>query len=129
VGDRNHARCPRRPRSHSAGWIRSCAALLLVIPCAAAPAQEQKSPRSSRGLQVQDGEALADACTSCHGIRGRSRGYIPPLEGARRADLMRQLLAFRAQSGQATIMNRIARAYTDAELEELADYFSSRPGP
>jgi cytochrome c553 len=30
---------------------------------------------------------------------------------------------------QATIMNRIARAYTDAELETLADYFSSTRRP
>jgi cytochrome subunit of sulfide dehydrogenase len=124
----NQAYCPRRRSSHAAGWFRSCAALLLLIPCAAAPAQEPKSPRPSGGLRVQNGEALADACTSCHGIGGRSRGYIPSLAGAKRTDLMRQLLAFRAQTGQATIMNRIARAYTDSELEALAGYFSSSPG-
>ncbi|HXN10411.1 MAG TPA: c-type cytochrome [Steroidobacteraceae bacterium] len=76
-----------------------------------------------------DAEGLADACTSCHGIGGHSQGYIPSLAGADRATLLRELQAFRAQTGPATttIMNRIARAYTDAELEALADYFSARP--
>jgi cytochrome c553 len=76
-----------------------------------------------------DAEALADACTSCHGIGGHSQGYIPSLAGIERATLLRELLAYRAQTGPATttIMNRIARTYTDAELAALADYFSTRP--
>ena len=116
---------PMRRRSRSAGWIRFCAALLVSAPCTPALAGDAAPVRTSNSLQV--GEALADACTSCHGTGGRSQGYIPSLAGAKQADLMRQLLAFRAQSGQATIMNRIARAYSDSELEALAGYFGSRP--
>ena len=74
-----------------------------------------------------NGEGLADACTSCHGLGGRSRGYIPSIAGVEKAVLLRQLKAFRAQAAQAAIMNRIARAYTDPELEALADYFSATP--
>ena len=73
------------------------------------------------------GEGLADACTSCHGLGGRSQGYIPSIAGVEKTTLLRQLKAFRSQSAQATIMNRIARAYTDSELEALADYFSAAP--
>jgi cytochrome subunit of sulfide dehydrogenase len=120
---------PMRRRSRSAGWIRVCAALLVTAPCTPVLAGDPAPVRSSNSLQVQNGEALADACTSCHGIGGRSQGYIPSLAGAKKADLMRQLLAFRAQTGQATIMNRIARAYSDSELEALAGYFGSRPAP
>jgi sulfide dehydrogenase cytochrome subunit len=74
-----------------------------------------------------NGEGLADACTSCHGLGGRSQGYIPSIAGVEKTTLLRQLKAFRAQTAQATIMNRIARAYTDPELEALADYFSATP--
>jgi sulfide dehydrogenase cytochrome subunit len=73
------------------------------------------------------GEGLADACTGCHGLGGRSQGYIPSIAGVGKTTLLRQLKAFRSQSAQATIMNRIARAYTDSELEALADYFSAAP--
>jgi sulfide dehydrogenase cytochrome subunit len=73
------------------------------------------------------GEGLADACTSCHGLGGRSHGYIPSIAGVEKTALLRQLKAFRSQPTQATIMNRIARAYTDSELEALADYFSAAP--
>jgi cytochrome c553 len=72
-------------------------------------------------------EGLADACTSCHGVGGRSQGYIPSIAGVSKATLLQELKAFRAQTAQATIMNRIARAYSDAELEALAEYFSTRP--
>jgi cytochrome c553 len=73
------------------------------------------------------GEGPADACTSCHGLGGRSHGYIPSIAGVEKTVLLRQLKAFRSQPTQATIMNRIVRAYTDSELEALADYFSAAP--
>jgi sulfide dehydrogenase cytochrome subunit len=82
---------------------------------------------ASASARDLNGEGLADACTSCHGLGGRSQGYIPSIAGVEKTTLLRQLKAFRAQTAQATIMNRIARAYTDPELEALADYFSATP--
>jgi sulfide dehydrogenase cytochrome subunit len=70
-------------------------------------------------------EALADACTSCHGIAGRSQGYIPSLNKLSRAQFIQALQQYREQKRIATIMNRIARGYTPAEIEQLADYFTS----
>jgi cytochrome c553 len=40
-----------------------------------------------------------------------------------------QLKAFRSQVADATIMNRLARSYNDAEIDALADYFSSVSKP
>jgi cytochrome subunit of sulfide dehydrogenase len=71
------------------------------------------------------GEALADGCTSCHGIQGRSRGYIPSLDRLSRADFTRAMIDFRAQKRTATIMNRIARVYSDEDIALLADYFAA----
>jgi cytochrome subunit of sulfide dehydrogenase len=98
-------------------WIQFSAAIVAILSLASVSAQ---------GLS---GEGLADACTSCHGIGGRSQGYIPSIAGIDKATLLRRLKAFRAQTAEATIMNRITRAYTDPELEALADYFSSAPTP
>src|ERR1700761_7353196 len=76
-----------------------------------------------------DGQALADACTSCHGVDGHSQGSIPSIGGTDKAALLAALQNFKAQKGDATIMNRNARGYSDAELEALADYFSSVKSP
>jgi sulfide dehydrogenase cytochrome subunit len=70
-------------------------------------------------------EALADACTSCHGIAGRSHGYIPSINALSRAQFIQALQEYRAQKRTATIMNRVTKAYTPAEIALLADYFTS----
>lgn len=67
---------------------------------------------------------LAEACSSCHGLDGRSTGAIPALAGQSRDDLIGKLTAFRNGENQ-TVMNRLARGYSDAEIAALADYFSS----
>jgi cytochrome subunit of sulfide dehydrogenase len=103
-----------RWRPQCSRWLRIGAVILAIVPAAAAAADPT-------------GEGLADSCTSCHGIGGRSQGFIPSLAGVSKATLLAELKAFRAQTAQATIMNRIARAYTDPELEALATYFSARP--
>jgi cytochrome subunit of sulfide dehydrogenase len=96
-------------------WVQLGALLLAIVPGRFAGAADLNA------------EGLADGCTSCHGVGGRSQGYIPSIAGVSKATLLQELKAFRAQTAQATIMNRIARAYTDSELEALADYFSARP--
>ena len=65
--------------------------------------------------QSLDGAGLADACTSCHGIGGHSQGSIPSIGGVDKETLLAQLRAFKAEQGDASIMNRIARGYTDEE--------------
>jgi sulfide dehydrogenase cytochrome subunit len=84
---------------------------------------------TAAAAQDLDPEGLADGCTSCHGINGRSQGYIPSIGGLDKGTILRELQAFRDQKAAATIMNRIARAYTDAELAALAEYFSSVKQP
>src|ERR1700678_4133412 len=96
-------------------WVQFGVLLLAIMPGSFACAAELNA------------EGLADACTSCHGVGGRSQGFIPSIAGVSKATLLQELKAFRAQTAQATIMNRIARTYSDSELEALADYFSTRP--
>ena len=73
-------------------------------------------------------EALADGCTSCHGIEGKSRGYIPSLDKLSRAEFVRAMQEFQSQKRAATIMNRIVRAYSAEEVALLADYFTAENG-
>jgi len=75
--------------------------------------------------QEIDGRALGDACTSCHGVDGQSQGAIPSIGGLDQSALLAKLKSYKANEDGPTIMNRILRGYTDAELAALATYFSS----
>lgn len=71
------------------------------------------------------GARLANACTSCHGLEGRSLGAVPTLAGQPLDDLIAKLKAFKEGTAEATIMNRLARGYSDEEIAALAAYFSA----
>jgi sulfide dehydrogenase cytochrome subunit len=76
----------------------------------------------------QEAGLLASGCTSCHGLTGRSRSAIPAIAGLQTDVFLAKMKAFRSREQPATVMNRIAPAYTDRELELMAGYFSgTRP--
>lgn len=68
---------------------------------------------------------IAQACVGCHGQAGAGRGSVPKIAGFGRAAFIAQWTAFRGSQRPATIMNRVATGYTDAEVAILADYFAS----
>lgn len=72
-----------------------------------------------------DAEVLAGSCANCHGTDGRSPGAIPSIAGLPFEYALEQLLAFKADEiAGTTIMGRIAKGYTDEELDALARHFS-----
>lgn len=75
--------------------------------------------------ETSSGGQLAQGCTSCHGLEGRSAGAVPTIAGQSKDALIAALKAFRDEATDATIMNRIARGYTDDEIAALATYFSA----
>ncbi len=70
-------------------------------------------------------EALAFPCMACHGPAGKSQGDIPSLNGRSFGYLKSNLLAFKQRQRHGVIMNRIARGYSDEQIEVLARYFSA----
>jgi sulfide dehydrogenase cytochrome subunit len=68
---------------------------------------------------------IALSCAGCHGVSGAGEGSVPRIAGYDRQAFVETWSAFRANARPATIMNRIARAYTDAEVAQLAAYFAS----
>lgn len=73
---------------------------------------------------AQPAQILAEGCVPCHGPGGKGSGTVPPLAGRDAAELTAAMAAFRANDRTATIMNRIARGYTEAEAAAAATYFS-----
>lgn len=71
-------------------------------------------------------ELLAAACANCHGTEGRLSTSIPSIAGRPSNVLTLQLLNFKNNSAShVTVMDRIAKGYSDAELKAIADYFST----
>lgn len=71
---------------------------------------------------------LGDTCAGCHGIDGVSQGpAIPSLAGISDAYFIETMQAYKKGERHSTIMQRIAKGYTDAEIEIMAPYFSTKP--
>lgn len=70
------------------------------------------------------GKMLAQACAGCHGQSGEGLGSVPDIRGYDRAFFAEVWQDFREDRRPATIMNRIARGYTEDEVAALADYFA-----
>ena len=68
------------------------------------------------------GMVLALSCASCHGTNGASPGSIPKIQGRTADYIEKAMLQFKADERPATVMNRIAKGYTDEEIKLLSSY-------
>lgn len=87
--------------------------LALALPFGAA-AQEAPAPLA------------AQACAGCHGQAGAGAGATPAIAGLPQDQFIASMKAFQTNERQGTIMNRVARGFTEAEIKVLAHYFSTR---
>ena len=94
------------------------AAVLLVAAVEAEPGAASAEEREPPSL-------LAEMCGTCHGPDGRSPGAIPALAPLNAEAVRAFLLGYRAGDLEATVMDRIARALTDAEIESVARHFGN----
>ena len=72
------------------------------------------------------GRDIAANCASCHGTDGRSRGAIPNLAGVDAATIVQLMKEFRDGRRAATVMQQLAKGYTDAQIEAAAAYFAAQ---
>jgi cytochrome c553 len=71
-----------------------------------------------------DPQVLASGCTGCHTSSDTLTTAIPKIRGLPEAAIAAALRAFRAGQRPTTVMDRIARGFTDEEIAQLAAYFS-----
>lgn len=71
---------------------------------------------------------LAAGCAICHGTDGRAvkDGGFAPLAGLERGYLVEQMRAFRDGRRPSTVMQQLARGYSDAQIEQLAAWFAAQ---
>lgn len=72
------------------------------------------------------GRQKAQACAVCHGPLGIATApETPNLAGEPEGYLMRQLRAFRGGTRQHEVMSVMAKSLSDADIENLAAWFTS----
>ncbi len=71
------------------------------------------------------GGVLAATCTGCHGTNGRSVGEIPSIYGKTETQIATAMLEFKNDRRPATVMNRHAKGFSDAEIAELSRYIAA----
>lgn len=82
-------------------------------------------------------KAMADTCAGCHGTNGKSVGPASPnLAGISEAYFIESMEGFKKlpkdaehaeDARPATIMNRIAKGYTDEQIEQMGAHFAKMP--
>lgn len=71
---------------------------------------------------------LANTCAGCHGTGGKSVGPASPnLAGMSQYYFIESMNGFKSGARPATVMDRIAKGYTESQIEAMAGYFASKP--
>jgi sulfide dehydrogenase cytochrome subunit len=92
------------------GWTLAAGALAISAAANAAP---------------PDGAMLANACAGCHGTHGASAGMsMPNLAGQSKKAIVEAMKEFKSGARPATVMGRLAKGYSDADIETMGDFFS-----
>ncbi|MDF3838178.1 c-type cytochrome [Cupriavidus basilensis] len=92
---------------------------LLALPCGV----RAQAPDTT----VLQARNWAAACFGCHGPAGRAPkgSVVPALAGRASTDLIRQMQEFKQGRREATVMQQIARGYSDRQIEAIAGWFAT----
>ena len=71
--------------------------------------------------------SMAASCTPCHGTGGRPAPGSSVAALAGRDDIAGKMREFKEGKREATIMNQIAKGFSDAEVDALAAHFARQP--
>ncbi len=70
---------------------------------------------------------LANTCAGCHGTNGVSQGPASPtIAGVSKDYFIDTMKAYKSGERPSTIMTRIAKGYTDEEIEAMAGFFAKQ---
>jgi sulfide dehydrogenase cytochrome subunit len=112
--------------------------LLLVSACQTTPPPEPPKPAAAPApapavaptppppepITPETARNLANSCFTCHGPEGRSPGTIPSISNLSAEEIAAKLRAFKSGAEPSTAMGRLAKGYTDAEMDALASYIA-----
>lgn len=98
--------------------MRTLACLSLALLAATGVNAQAPDPDHARDI--------AAGCTACHGTSGTSLGTVPSLAGQPRSDLVAKLKEFRSGARPATVMQQLAKGYSDDEIDQVAGWYAAQ---
>jgi cytochrome subunit of sulfide dehydrogenase len=93
-----------------------------------------KVPAAAIGLASMAAAVVASAeppagaasCSGCHPASTRVTSPVPRLAGLDQAAIVRAMQDFRSGARPATVMDRIAKGFTDAEIQAIAAWYAAQ---
>jgi cytochrome subunit of sulfide dehydrogenase len=70
--------------------------------------------------------AGAAACSGCHPATTRVTSPVPRLAGLEQAAIVRAMQEFRSGQRAGTVMDRIAKGFTDEEIQAIAAWYAEQ---
>lgn len=92
--------------------------VIAVLPVSGLALAQGQDPNLARNI--------AASCNGCHGTNGVSQGGMPTLAGQSKADLVRKMQDFKSGKTPATIMQQLAKGYTDEQIDLAAGWFAAQ---
>jgi sulfide dehydrogenase cytochrome subunit len=68
----------------------------------------------------------ASSCSGCHALSPALTTAIPRLAGRNAAEVAGQMQAFKSGQRPSTVMGRIAKGFSDPEIEAIAQWYASQ---
>lgn len=68
----------------------------------------------------------AASCSGCHPTSAKVQTPVPRLIGRKPGDIVAAMLAFRSGQKPATVMDRIAKGFSEAEVRAIADWLGAQ---
>ena len=75
---------------------------------------------------LADGPAGAASCSGCHAANTRVETPVPPLKGRSQADIADAMLDYKSGKRAGTIMDRIAKGFSDEEIRAIAAWYAGQ---
>ena len=68
----------------------------------------------------------AASCSGCHAASPRVDTPVPPLSGRPAADIATAMTEYKSGARKGTIMDRIAKGYSDEEIRAIAAWYEQQ---
>jgi cytochrome subunit of sulfide dehydrogenase len=93
------------------------ALIAAIVPCAGMTLPSAASAEAPPG---------AASCTGCHAERPDANAPIPRLAGQDVNAMVAAMQAYRAGQRPATVMDRVAKGFSDDEIRAIAAWFAAQ---
>lgn len=106
-------------------WVRLIAFVPLLLPAHACADAKERPATSAPPESEVEAALLAASCSGCH-VQAATYDAFPPIYGRPAAEIREAMLAFRSDERKGTVMNRIAKGYSEEDIGLLAEYIAAQ---